>query len=182
MMRRAHGEPSDLAGAVAGAGIQDPEAEFHMASSARVSWGPIEDGVADGHALGHHSTDGLGHRVGSGIGVGDLGVAGQGGGSGGHGAALELAKSQRGIAPLLALLQASVLRPHLHELLCSRDATGQTPFMTAVSSRAYHAALLLLDAAQRLVISSMQSTCNPIIVPSDSSHLKVLTLLGFQMQ
>ncbi|XP_022696858.1 E3 ubiquitin-protein ligase UBR5-like isoform X3 [Varroa jacobsoni] len=181
MMRRAHGEPADLAGGVGGGGIQDSDNEFHLGSSARVSWGPNEDGVhvADGHPLGHHATDGLGHGVGSGvgIGVGELGVAGQGAGSAAHAGALELAKSQRGIAPLLALLQASVLRPHLHELLCARDATGQTPFMTAVSCRAYHAALLLLDAAQRCSENSrvaLRQMIYPVDAPAEDSPLHVL--------
>ncbi|OQR77876.1 E3 ubiquitin-protein ligase UBR5-like [Tropilaelaps mercedesae] len=181
MMRRAHGEPADLAVGVGGGGIQDPDAEFHMGSSSRVSWGPNEDGVhvADGHPLGHHTNDGLGHGVGAGVGmgVGDLGVAGQGPGSAAHGGTLELAKSQRGIAPLLALLQASVLRPHLHELLCARDATGQTPFMTAVSCRAYHAALLLLDAAQRCSENSrvaLRQMIYPVDALAEDSPLHVL--------
>ncbi|XP_029848951.2 E3 ubiquitin-protein ligase UBR5 isoform X8 [Ixodes scapularis] len=52
---------------------------------------------------------------------------------------------------LFFLCDAVALRPHLKELLTARDAQGCTPFMTAVCGRAYHAALLLLDAAQRVV-------------------------------
>ncbi|KAL1422900.1 hypothetical protein MTO96_021623 [Rhipicephalus appendiculatus] len=55
---------------------------------------------------------------------------------------------------LFFLCDAVALRPHLKELLMARDAQGCTPFMTAVCGRAYHAALLLLDAAQRVLQES----------------------------
>ncbi|XP_050027437.1 E3 ubiquitin-protein ligase UBR5 isoform X3 [Dermacentor andersoni] len=55
---------------------------------------------------------------------------------------------------LFFLCEAVALRPHLKELLMARDAQGCTPFMTAVCGRAYHAALLLLDAAQRVLQES----------------------------
>lgn len=56
---------------------------------------------------------------------------------------------------LFFLCDAVALRPHLKELLMARDAQGCTPFMTAVCGRAYHAALLLLDAAQRVLQESV---------------------------
>lgn len=50
------------------------------------------------------------------------------------------------MAILRALLfESSALTPHLIELLCAKDSQGQTPFMSAVSSRCYQAALELFE-------------------------------------
>ncbi|RZC39465.1 E3 ubiquitin-protein ligase hyd, partial [Asbolus verrucosus] len=52
---------------------------------------------------------------------------------------------------LHALLYDSVaLEPHLIELLCAKDAQGQTPFMLAVSSRSYPAALEIFERIIKL--------------------------------
>ncbi|KAJ8960750.1 hypothetical protein NQ318_020043 [Aromia moschata] len=48
------------------------------------------------------------------------------------------------------LYDSSALEPHLIELLCSKDAQGQTPFMLAVSSRSYPAALELFERIIKL--------------------------------
>ncbi|XP_017768727.1 PREDICTED: E3 ubiquitin-protein ligase UBR5 isoform X3 [Nicrophorus vespilloides] len=48
------------------------------------------------------------------------------------------------------LFESSALTPHLVELLCSKDAQGQTPFMLAVSSRSYPAALELFERITQL--------------------------------
>jgi E3 ubiquitin-protein ligase EDD1 len=42
------------------------------------------------------------------------------------------------------------LQPHLRQLLSAKDATGQTPFMLAVSSRAYQAGIILFDAIMKI--------------------------------
>ncbi|MBN3274321.1 UBR5 ligase, partial [Polyodon spathula] len=42
------------------------------------------------------------------------------------------------------------LRPYLRELLSAKDARGMTPFMLAVSGRAYPAAITILEAAQKI--------------------------------
>lgn len=89
----------------------------------RILW-PSEESVQDGDTHGDQGFQ-------SGSGQSDLG------------------KNQGGLASLTGLLQSPVLRPHLFELLYARDATGQTPFMTAVTGRAYRAATIILDAAQR---------------------------------
>ncbi|KAG8042536.1 hypothetical protein G9C98_005170 [Cotesia typhae] len=65
------------------------------------------------------------------------------------------------------LCEAAVLSPHLKELLTAKDAQGQTPLMLAVSVRAYHAALILLDTIQR--IGKDAKECSSMILPSDAS-------------
>ena len=45
---------------------------------------------------------------------------------------------------------SAVFSPHLEALLAAQDAQGNTPFMAAVSARAYPAALVLFDAAQKV--------------------------------
>uniref|UniRef100_A0A6G1SD51 E3 ubiquitin-protein ligase UBR5 n=1 Tax=Aceria tosichella TaxID=561515 RepID=A0A6G1SD51_9ACAR len=52
---------------------------------------------------------------------------------------------------LLILVECPFLRPFLRDLMVQRDAHGMTPFMSAVSSRAYTAALILLDLAQWII-------------------------------
>lgn len=44
----------------------------------------------------------------------------------------------------------ALLQPHLKQLLSAKDAQGQTPFMLAVSSRAYQAGLILFNAIQKI--------------------------------
>jgi E3 ubiquitin-protein ligase EDD1 len=48
------------------------------------------------------------------------------------------------------LYDSAALEPHLIELLCAKDAQGQTPFMLAVSSRSYPAALEIFERIVRL--------------------------------
>ncbi|XP_014221919.1 E3 ubiquitin-protein ligase hyd isoform X2 [Trichogramma pretiosum] len=60
-----------------------------------------------------------------------------------------------------------VLAPHMKDLLSARDAQGQTPLMLAVSVRAYHAALIILDTIQR--IGKDAKDCASMILPSDVS-------------
>eukprot|EP00794_Sanderia_malayensis_P011765 gene11765-12982_t len=47
------------------------------------------------------------------------------------------------------VLNSRIVQPHLVRLLKERDATGCTPFMSAVRGRAYEAAIELMDIAQR---------------------------------
>ncbi|CAG9865425.1 unnamed protein product [Phyllotreta striolata] len=48
------------------------------------------------------------------------------------------------------LYESFALEPHLIEMLCAKDAQGQTPFMLAVSSRSYPAALELFEKIIKL--------------------------------
>lgn len=52
---------------------------------------------------------------------------------------------------LLILVDCPILRPYLKDLMIQRDAHGMTPFMSAVSCRAYTAAMILLDLAQWII-------------------------------
>jgi len=52
---------------------------------------------------------------------------------------------------LLHIVECPMLRPYLRDLMTQRDAHGMTPFMSAVSFRAYTAALILLDLAKWIV-------------------------------
>uniref|UniRef100_A0AAY3ZX24 E3 ubiquitin-protein ligase UBR5 n=1 Tax=Denticeps clupeoides TaxID=299321 RepID=A0AAY3ZX24_9TELE len=55
---------------------------------------------------------------------------------------------------LKLMCDSVVLRPHLLELLSAKDARGMTPFMLAVSGRAYPAAITVLEAAQKMAKES----------------------------
>ncbi|CAL7941705.1 unnamed protein product [Xylocopa violacea] len=65
------------------------------------------------------------------------------------------------------MCESSVLAPHLKELLTAKDIQGQTPLMLAVSVRAYHAALILLDTIQR--VGRDQKECSAMILPADAN-------------
>uniref|UniRef100_A0AAY5EXU1 E3 ubiquitin-protein ligase UBR5 n=1 Tax=Electrophorus electricus TaxID=8005 RepID=A0AAY5EXU1_ELEEL len=82
---------------------------------------------------------------------------------------------------LKLMCDSVVLRPHLRELLSAKDARGMTPFMLAVSGRAYPAAITVLEAAQRIAkgepgigekddVNSvfMEMICPPGTNPDDS--------------
>ena len=51
---------------------------------------------------------------------------------------------------LWTLLDSPVLRPFMKELLCSKDSQGYTPFMLAVSGRAYSAANHIMTMAVKI--------------------------------
>ena len=51
---------------------------------------------------------------------------------------------------LWTLLDSPVLRPFMKELLCSKDSQGYTPFMLAVSGRAYSAANHIMTMALKI--------------------------------
>nr|XP_055067526.1 E3 ubiquitin-protein ligase UBR5 isoform X8 [Misgurnus anguillicaudatus] len=82
---------------------------------------------------------------------------------------------------LKLMCDSVVLRPHLRELLSAKDARGMTPFMLAVSGRAYPAAITVLEAAQKIAkgesghgekedVTSvfMEMICPPGTNPDDS--------------
>ncbi|XP_035208848.1 E3 ubiquitin-protein ligase UBR5-like isoform X3 [Stegodyphus dumicola] len=85
---------------------------------------------------------------------------------------------------LWSLCDSPVLKPFLRDLLTARDAQGCTPFMSAVSGRAYQAALLLMDTFLRLAQEAARDTeekqkfMQPMIYPRgalpDDSPLHVL--------
>ncbi|GBL96595.1 E3 ubiquitin-protein ligase UBR5 [Araneus ventricosus] len=85
---------------------------------------------------------------------------------------------------LLNLCESPVLKPFLKDLLTARDAQGCTPFMSAVTGRAYPAALVLMDTFLRLAqeacrdAEGRQKFMQPMIYPKtaqpDDSPLHVL--------
>ncbi|XP_070159750.1 E3 ubiquitin-protein ligase UBR5 isoform X2 [Polyergus mexicanus] len=65
------------------------------------------------------------------------------------------------------MCENNILLPHLKELLTAKDAQGQTPLMLAVSVRAYHAALILLDTIQK--VGKDAKDISVMILPADAS-------------
>ncbi|KAJ7338019.1 hypothetical protein JRQ81_010545 [Phrynocephalus forsythii] len=59
---------------------------------------------------------------------------------------------------LKLLCDSVVLQPYLRELLSAKDARGMTPFMSAVSGRAYPAAITILETAQK--VAKAEATSN----------------------
>jgi E3 ubiquitin-protein ligase EDD1 len=88
------------------------------------------------------------------------------------------------LALLKLICNSTVFQPHLEALLALTDAQGNTPFMAAVVCRAYPAALVLFEAAQRVAEESsdhkdtQRKTFMSMIYPpstnEDSSPLHVI--------
>jgi len=81
------------------------------------------------------------------------------------------------IQALTQMCECPALLPHLHQLLSAKDAQGQTPFMHAVSVRAYQAGIILFNTI--LKISNGDATIrDTMIFPTgsgaDQSPLHVL--------
>jgi hypothetical protein len=62
----------------------------------------------------------------------------------------EREKRIRAIKILRLLLDCSLFQDHLLSLLSFRNLEGQTPFMSAINSRAYHSALILFEYAIKI--------------------------------
>uniref|UniRef100_A0A3B3RV32 Ubiquitin protein ligase E3 component n-recognin 5 n=1 Tax=Paramormyrops kingsleyae TaxID=1676925 RepID=A0A3B3RV32_9TELE len=87
-------------------------------------------------------------------------------------------KDRKSNAHLILKLMCNsvVLHPYLRELLSAKDARGMTPFMLAVSGRAYPAAITVLEAAQKIAKGEredadsvfMEMICPPGTNPDDS--------------
>ena len=56
------------------------------------------------------------------------------------------------LSSLKCVCDSAVFGPHLEALLAAQDARGNTPFMAAVACRAYPAALVLFEAAQKVCV------------------------------
>lgn len=75
------------------------------------------------------------------------------------------------------ICENAALQPHLRQLLSAKDATGQTPFMLAVSSRSYQAGIVLFDAILKIANGDAQirdSMVFPLGSTPDQSPLGVL--------
>lgn len=66
------------------------------------------------------------------------------------------------------ICQSPAMQPHLKQLLSAKDGHGQTPFMLAVSSRAYQAGKILLNIIQQ-ISNSDASVRDSMIFPPGSS-------------
>eukprot|EP00096_Caligus_rogercresseyi_P012405 TRINITY_DN5185_c0_g1_i1.p1 TRINITY_DN5185_c0_g1~~TRINITY_DN5185_c0_g1_i1.p1 ORF type:complete len:2971 (-),score=851.59 TRINITY_DN5185_c0_g1_i1:151-9063(-) len=88
------------------------------------------------------------------------------------------------LAILKLICESSVIFPHLESLLSMQDAQGNTPLMAAIASRAYPAALVLFDAANKVARESsndratIKKTLMSMVFPEkaspDSSPLHVI--------
>ncbi|XP_037810400.1 E3 ubiquitin-protein ligase hyd isoform X2 [Lucilia sericata] len=75
------------------------------------------------------------------------------------------------------MCSSPALRPYLYQLLSSKDAQGQTPFMLAVYSRAYEAGLIILNTI--LTLSEKDTAMKDAMIfppgsPPDQSPLHVI--------
>lgn len=69
---------------------------------------------------------------------------------------------------LRLICQSTIIQPHLAQLLTAKDASGQTPFMSSVTSRAYQAGKVLFNVV--LQLSSGDVTLrDAMIFPSGSA-------------
>lgn len=78
---------------------------------------------------------------------------------------------------LQQMCSSPALRPYLYQLLSSKDAQGQTPFMLAVYSRAYEAGLIILNTI--LTLSEKDPSTKDAMIfppgsPPDQSPLHVI--------
>jgi E3 ubiquitin-protein ligase EDD1 len=79
-------------------------------------------------------------------------------------------RKNNALMALQLLCESSVLSPHLKEMLVAKDAQGLTPFMLAVTSRAYAASLTLLDTIQHVANKETASPpSSPLTGPSLST-------------
>lgn len=81
------------------------------------------------------------------------------------------------VQSLALMCESPVLQPYLRQLLSAKDAQGQTPFMLAVSCRAYQAGIILFSAIMKIA-NGDQATRDSMIFPPgatpDQSPLHVL--------
>lgn len=69
---------------------------------------------------------------------------------------------------LSQLCGSTALQPYLKQLLCSKDAQGQTPFMLSVALRAYNASKILLSVIQQIA-NGDSALRDAMIYPAGSS-------------
>ncbi|XP_069676360.1 E3 ubiquitin-protein ligase UBR5 isoform X2 [Periplaneta americana] len=78
-------------------------------------------------------------------------------------------RKNNALMALRLMCDSPALNPHLNELLSAKDAQGQTPFMLAVASRAYAAALTLLETIQRVADEVSSPPSSPTAVATSVS-------------
>lgn len=135
---------------------------------------------------GHTSTGSTGHNnaPGGGSSHQTAAISSLGSGSNKHGNlnavhyVSEPAERRDNAVQMLQMLCASpAMQPHLRQILSAKDAQGQTPFMLAVTQRAYQAGLILFNAIAQLAQGDV-AVRNTMIFPDcsapDQSPLYVL--------
>lgn len=86
-------------------------------------------------------------------------------------------RRENAVQMLTQMCSSAILQPHLKQLLSAKDAQGQTPFMLAVTSRAYQAGIILFNAIVQLSNNDVTVRNSMIFPPSslpDQSPLYVL--------
>ena len=78
---------------------------------------------------------------------------------------------------LQLLCESPVLQPHLRALLSAKDAQGQTPFMLAVTCRAYQAGLTVFKAVQKIANGDDAVRDSMIFPPGSSPDQSPLGIL-----
>lgn len=77
-------------------------------------------------------------------------------------------RRENAVLILTQICQSPLIQPHLKQLLCAKDAQGQTPFMLAVSSRAYQAGKILFNTIQQ-ISNGDNSVRDSMIFPTGTS-------------
>ncbi|KAK2726284.1 hypothetical protein QYM36_000668 [Artemia franciscana] len=77
------------------------------------------------------------------------------------------------LSALRAIFDCPAVSPHIRQLLSTKDSSGNTPFMQAIAARAYPAALLILDTAERIANSSL----SPELVSGETRKSSLQNLL-----
>jgi E3 ubiquitin-protein ligase EDD1 len=92
----------------------------------------------------------------------------------------EREKRLRSIKILRLLLDYPLFQEHLLSLLSFRNLEGQTPFMSAVNSRAYHSALILFEYALKISKREEQQTSSIQFYLEPSSSPTTTTINDFK--
>ncbi|XP_063710070.1 E3 ubiquitin-protein ligase hyd isoform X2 [Culicoides brevitarsis] len=81
------------------------------------------------------------------------------------------------VTTISLLCDAPALQPYLKQLLSAKDAHGQTPFMSAVSSRAYQAGIILFNAIMKIAKGDAALRDSMIFPPGSSADQSPLYVI-----
>lgn len=81
------------------------------------------------------------------------------------------------VLTMTLLCESPALQPYLKQLLSAKDAQGQTPFMLAVSVRAYQAGLILFNTIMKISKGDTTLRDSMIFPPGSSSDQSPLYIL-----
>lgn len=86
-------------------------------------------------------------------------------------------RRENSAAMLLQMCQSPAFRPYLKQFLSTKDAQGQTPFMLAVTSRAYQAGLILFNVIIEISKGDAVDRDSMIFPPGSAPHQSPLYVL-----